>query len=496
MAEPATGRAQAPGAVDRENPFQGLEYYSEADAEWFFGRTTDRKVIIAHLRTARLTVLYAESGVGKSSLLRAGVAARLREVATRSIEERGYPKFLPVVFKGWKDDPVRDLIATIRAQTRPFAERMRELGISPPQLGAGRWEPPLDAERFTATDGDRFAQPLPDNELASSIEETTGALGGTLVIMLDQFEEHFGYRVGQEHPERLADQLARCINARDIPANFLIAVREDSYGKIGDLFRGRIGNVYRNYLRLDYLRRESARDAIEGPVRVYNSLHEGQRVQIGPGLIDAVLDEVRRGNLTLAAGTEERGSSEASKDEIETPFLQLIMKRLWEYELGNGSQVLRKETLDDDLGGAQSIVNSHFSRALRDLSPQEVEMAGAIFADLVTPSGAKIAHTTSDLADRTAQSEDAVRAVLEKLDAERIVRAVESAPGSRESRYEIFHDRLAAPILEWRKQQEKARLEREKRHAEEEAQQERNQARRFRRLATVVGVLAAGCIIA
>ena len=98
---------RAPQAGDvpgQRSPFQGLGFYTEDDAKWFFGRTVERKVILAHLRTARLTVLYAESGVGKSSLLRAGVAARLRELAARTSAGGRSPRFVPVVFSAWKDD--------------------------------------------------------------------------------------------------------------------------------------------------------------------------------------------------------------------------------------------------------------------------------------------------------------------------------------------------------------------------------------------------------
>ena len=60
-------------------PYVGLDYFLEEDAGLFFGRDAERKRIIGNLRASRLTLLYAESGVGKSSLLRAGVSARLRQ---------------------------------------------------------------------------------------------------------------------------------------------------------------------------------------------------------------------------------------------------------------------------------------------------------------------------------------------------------------------------------------------------------------------------------
>ncbi len=50
-------------------------------------RERDCEVVVANLTTARLTLLYASSGVGKSSVLRAGVLPRLRELARESHED-------------------------------------------------------------------------------------------------------------------------------------------------------------------------------------------------------------------------------------------------------------------------------------------------------------------------------------------------------------------------------------------------------------------------
>ena len=77
----AAGRAGRP----RSSPYVGLQPYGEEDAVFFFGREAERKILSANLGASRLTVLYAESGVGKSSVLRAGVAAHLR----RRRPERG-----------------------------------------------------------------------------------------------------------------------------------------------------------------------------------------------------------------------------------------------------------------------------------------------------------------------------------------------------------------------------------------------------------------------
>ena len=458
--------------AEPRSPFQGLGFYTEDDARWFFGRATERKIILAHLRTARLTLLYAESGVGKSSLLRAGVAARLRELAMQNIHASRSPKFVPLVFSAWKDDPVEDLIAEIRRQVHV---------LRPASNGAGP------------------AASAPDGGLAEAIATAGSALDATLVIILDQFEEHFSYRLTGDRPDRLADELAQCVNSPTVPANFLIAVREDAYGGLGDLFSGRISNVYNNYLHLEYLTREAALEAIEKPVEIYNDEHpEQEPITLDDDLADAVLDEVKRGNIELGTRRADRDGGTwpgANADEIETPFLQLVMTRLWECELAKGSRVLRTETLNDELGGAETIVRNHVDRALTGLAGEELEAATDIFHDLVTPSGVKVAHTARDLAQMSAHSETTVGAVLDRLYEERIVRAVDPAPGSGQARYEIFHDRLAAPILDWRQQRENARLDRARERAEQEAEVQRTQARRFKRRARIMFALAVGLLV-
>jgi WD40 repeat protein len=447
----------------RESPFRGLGYYDEEDTDWFFGREAERKTIIANLRAARLTLLYAESGVGKSSLLRAGVAARLRGIARQS-GERGARKFIPVVFSSWQDEPVEDLIRAIEREANAFA------------VNSGAVE-------------------LPTGNLVAAIDAAHHAVDATFLIILDQFEEYFGYRTAREDPDRLADDLAESILEPPLRANFLIAIREDSYARLGDLFAGRKINVYGNYLHLEYLDRAAGRAAIEGPIERFNATRpERERMELEPALTQAVLDEVRRGRLVLGQGAQDGvakpGQSSLLTDEIETPFLQLVMTRLWELESKEGSRVVRKATLDR-LGGAETIVRTHLDAALGGFSSEELEAATDIFHDLVTPSGAKIAHTASDLEKMTARQPNTIATVLAKLDAARVIRPVEPAPRGREQRYEIFHDRLAAPLLDWTALRDNERLRRE-------ARAQRRRGNTFRALAigsALLLVLAVGLAI-
>jgi WD40 repeat protein len=413
--------------VERESPYFGLDYYDEKYGEWLFGRETERDRLITNLRAARLTLLHAESGVGKSSLLRAGVAWQLDQLAREGVQQRGRPRYVPVVFSSWKDDPTSGLIDEIGdAIKRPFHDRTDYVAA----------HPTLDV-----------GAKLPRGSLEEAIVAAADAVGGNLLIILDQFEEYFRYSSGERPAEHFADELARCINRAELPASFLISIREDAYAGLGDLFQGRIANVYGNYLDIEYLDRDAAGDAIRKPLDVYNKQPGVEPVQIEKGLVQAVLSAAQRDDPDTPSGTNARTNGDGL---IETPLLQLVMQTVWEQERADHSSVLRLSTLEDKLHGAESILDEHLAKALATLSnEQERQTAIDVLDQLVTDSGPKIARSIPALAERTRHSEQQVTNVLAKLDKQYIVRSVEAPPGKdhvRFRRYEIFHDVLAPAI--------------------------------------------------
>ena len=423
----------------RDCPYVGLDFYREESGAWFFGREIDRDKVITNLQAARLTLLYAESGVGKSSLLRAGVARHLRRPLTREGHAWDAAIDVPVVFSSWQDDPVLKLVDAIREAIRPDGEPGPE---------------------------------LPSHRLDLAIEAAADAAKAGLFIILDQFEEYFLYSPHERVPGQFADELSRCVNRADLPANFLIAIREDAYAGLGDLFKGRIANVYGNYLHIDFLDRASAEKAIREPLGIYND-QPGvtERVGIQDELVEAVLDQVRVRDVSDG----ESASTDGGR--VATPLLQLVMETIWQRDQAAGSDELRLATLQN-LQGVEKIVDTHVWKALRTLNARERRIAIDMFDRLVTPSGGKIAEPVPDLARRTGHSEEQAGRVLDKLDHERIVRSVPAPPGKdaqRFRRYEIFHDVLTPTI-------NRAIAVRE----------ERRRVRRFRRLtALAVFVLVA-----
>src|SRR6476660_2520404 len=65
--------------LDKDNPWPGLESFEEESQAFFFGRDHEIKLLRDHVLDTPVTVLYGRSGLGKTSLLRAGLFPRLRE---------------------------------------------------------------------------------------------------------------------------------------------------------------------------------------------------------------------------------------------------------------------------------------------------------------------------------------------------------------------------------------------------------------------------------
>ena len=301
----------------RETPYKGLVPYDEPDERFFFGRDAEREIIAANLLGSRLTVVYGPSGVGKSSVLRAGVVHDLRRIAREEITERGTPKFIVVLMNAWRDDPLMGL----RLQIRNAVENV--LGSLPRSV-------PVNASH------------------AEELKLWADCFGGKLLIILDQFEEYFLYPQ-KRGDGAFAEEFPRAVNRPDVRANFIISLREDWYTKL-DRFKVAIPCLFDNNLRVDCLDRDGARHAIEGPVRVYNAERTNgePEVIIKPGFSNTVLKQLEaladRDVLGDSGSAEVKGRRNGNRA-IQTPYLQLVMTRLWSEALQNDAHALFPEML-------------------------------------------------------------------------------------------------------------------------------------------------------
>ena len=393
-------------------PYVGLQPFEAADRDYFFGRERDQRIIISNLLSSPLTILYGSSGVGKSSVLLAGVIPQLRK-------ER--PKTPVVVFRDWGNPNFQQTL--IRAC--------------------------INAVWSGDTDQPKPAETLPFDEIVRACAE---AAHETMLIILDQFEEYFLYHAKSTDPTSFEAQFARAVNRENVNAGFLIAMRDDSLSKL-DRFQERIHNLLSNRIRLNHLDATGATQAIVQPLTVWNvrQAADQKAMQIEPALVEALLDQVQTGKVQVARHGG-AGTGQTEDRRIEAPFLQLVMVRLWEEERRSGSSTLQRATLDR-LNGANEIVHNHLDETMTRLDALSQAVCARFFDRLVTPSGAKIACSISDLTTWAGDLEAHVPAVLAALtDARnRILRPVTSPDDPETKRFEIFHDVLAPAILDWRR---------------------------------------------
>lgn len=425
-------------------PYIGLRPFDddELSNSLFFGRSVETQRLADNVLSSRLTLVYGASGVGKSSLLNAGLAYPFRKQAMKEREVRRHADCNLIVFKSWQTEPCRGLLTAINGLLES-----------------------IGSETIAPTD-----------RLSEGLTEAAGRLGGTLVIVLDQFEEYFQYR--RTYPEtRFTEQFAEAVRS-DIPINFLASIREDALAWL-DQFKGLIPNLFENYLRMENLTGDGALSAIDNPLNELSGKIDGP-TSCEAGLASTVITQIR--------ASQHQTDSISVGDHVPASYLQIVMTKLWSEELAANSKVIRRSTLER-LKGAKTIYETYLESTLRDrLAPSRQEAAMRVFEFMVTPSGRKVFQTASELVSSTGLALGPVMEVLESLRRAAILATVPAPSG--ETGYEFAHDVLAFAARKWWENFDLTnRLADEKRAAEEQGKVLRK-IRRFATWATVALVFA------
>lgn len=275
----------------------------------------------------------------------------------------------------------------------------------------------------------------PDLSLDLLISKIEDATASSVLLVLDQFEE---YTLYHEAGHIFESELARLVNRDDSDMGVLLSLRDDCLAQL-DRFRARIPQLLANTLRLDNLSVDAARSAITKPLEVFNRQHPDQAIEVEESLVDELLRQI---------------PSRESPERIETPYLQLVLERLWQQLPAQPPRALRLQMLSS-IGGAARIVEAYLGEELRRLQPAERDTVSSAFERLVTPSGTKIAYSLADLASYAGKAEHVVQPTLERLSKARLLRRLDQPV-----RYEIFHDVLGPAARDWRLQEERNRVNR------------------------------------
>jgi tetratricopeptide (TPR) repeat protein len=445
--------------VDRDNPWPGLESFNEQMAGLFHGRGEETEELFQLIKRGILTVLFGQSGLGKSSLLKAGLFPLLRSSG-----------FLPVLIRLNYGEDFPTLAEQIR-QTLGATLADQGEGVEAPQPRADQslWE------YFHRADVDFWNS---RNRLV------------TPVLVFDQFEEYFYQADASEETRRrgrdFLQQLSELVENRapqavlealdrnpEAAAGFdfdkqtvkvVLALREDFLANLEDL-KGQLHPVMQNRMRLLQLHGPRALEAVLGS---------------GGHLLDA---GVGRQIVEFVAG---RSGPSATDEEFEALTVEPALLSVVCRELNNSRIQMRLDKISAGLlsGTRTQILEKFYERSLAGV-PRGVQLF--IEDALLTSSGN---HR------QTAALEDAClipgvgRAELDLLVKRRLLRYDERFGVAQ---VELIHDLLTEVVKQKRdsRRQEEA-LAREQRRSQEI----KARLRRMQRWAAVCAALAVAALIA
>lgn len=403
-----TLRNRYPGA----GPFQD----DDISRKTFFGREKQVAELASRIEVCRLTIVYGRSGLGKSSLLQAGLTSPLRESGF-------FPVFVRV-------NHANDSLITVVADyiedeaQRQGIEHVRGTPDSP-------WEYFKSVELWQ---NDRLLIP---------------------VIILDQFEEIFS--VGSEdHQESIIEEVGLML--RGLPSSkneddllsleekygssppklqIIIAIREDYLGHLEEL-AGEIPEIFDSRFRVTPLSIEAARTALVSPSKIVNECFKSTSFEIEEELVSQALEFL----------TSDSDITKRRRIYRIEPFqLQLVGRKIEEIaqQISENQNTERVSVSFKDIGGEEGL-----NRALSDF--YATSLAGvASWRDrrrikslclnhLISPDGKRLSIDEDTILRETGLGQD----VLQKLTEKRLLRTDTRADTKY---YELSHDTLVEPIL-------------------------------------------------
>lgn len=441
-------------------PYRGLQPYTEENEDIFFGREAEKAIVIDKILSDKLTLLFAATGVGKSSLLQAAVMPELKRPARENLDV--------VYYNDWVTPPLegltRTILDTLKARGKIGDDFLDLLVINDQAKSLSRLKPAQEEDFLVVNDQTESSSRLkPDQEEAASDHEEAASTAlrsepgdlspkrlkdflhlcatfasEPLVIILDQFEEFFQYQRYSEDFTPFIAPLSEALRDRETPAAFLISMREDFALNL-NAFKSHLPTIlFENYYRLEKLDVSAARATIEEPVKKVGFRFE-------QGLLEDLLKDLAEQERENRIGTQKELIPEQAPAFVEPPNVQIVCTQLWALEKSNPDKQIRAGVYREH-GGSKGFINDYFTKVISAFSQEEKKLASKAFDHLVTPRGTKMAYPVRDLSDKLRVEEKDLGAVLTRLEKARVLRSQER---KGELWYELYHDTFSGIIHAW-----------------------------------------------
>ncbi len=476
--------------LDAQNPWPGLDAFDEAGRNFFHGRDEEIAALLRKVREAPLTVLFGKSGLGKTSLLRAGLFPRLRD-------EQFFPVYVRLALRPDAPPPARQL------QDR-LAETLTQERIDAPPMRADEslWAylHRADLEFWNARNF--LVTPV---FVIDQFEEVF-TLGSRLGEAIDRLRNDLGDLAENRIPQSLMSSLsgpaADALQLRAMPYKLLLSLREDFLPEL-ESWRAAMPSLAKVRFRLLPMRPDQALAAVSAAREIVDE-------PVAQRIVDFVA--AAAGTQAERAGQSEvdTGQGSGQQDgEVEPALLSLFCRGLNEARKRAGKAKIDQALLE---GAKQTIIADYYTGCFEGM-PDTV--ARFVESELITEKGFRNSHARDDAVPAHMSDEQ-----LQRLVDLRLLRIGESYGAQR---IELTHDLLTHVVRETRDRRraaereaaaaQRAALEREalQREAREreraiEAQRQREReehlraeaaaGRRFKFLAMGLAVVLVGAVAA
>ncbi|MEM7656846.1 MAG: OmpA family protein [Bacteroidota bacterium] len=424
--------------------YPGVKPFSPTESRVFFGRTQDIQKLSRFIRLEDLVVLHGKSGLGKTSMIQAGMMPLMQEDASK--EE--YYEPLPIRFRSYTPQHPRFLMDVFSENIPRTTSFLDEL----PTKHLTLW------------------QVLKSRQLSDGEQ----APGGYLLV-LDQFEELFTYP--EAEVEMFGRELATLYNRRipneaskvwrrelivnkalaekmkapgmkelvESPVNvkILIAIRSDRFNLL-DRFSDYLPEVKINSLILEPFSRTQAKEALIEPARVQGKFASPPFTISAKAETD-ILDFLTANNTKRVEGFQlqiiARNVEEKLMEFLDHPEDPPADEDQIVFEMIPEADVPEHAEVKEIRGNFGNILRRYYDEQI-----QKLEEPGIIRTARVLIEEDLIAEERRISLDRAALREEVTDELLEKLVTTRIIRREPNNLGGFS--FEVSHDTLIEPILE------------------------------------------------
>jgi WD40 repeat protein len=371
------------------NPYRGLQAFREQDAPSFFGRDSDIQDVVEAVQHHGFIAVVGASGSGKSSLVFAGAAARLR----------GDEHWLLADFRP-RRDPTGELATALAPLLYPALDKLER-----------------------REHRNQLANKLADHAL--SVADVLAILaqenpGKRLLLIADQFEELYTQHLGQDQQHQFIDGLLEAVQSQGTPLTLtlLLTLRADFMDQA-----------------LHYGPLARALDA--APKKILGPMDEA-------GLQSAIASPAQQLGVTLEEGLAERILQDLGREPGVLPLLEFTLTRLWERQ----TQRQLTHAAYEAIGGVQQALTRHAKAVYDGFHDLERERLRRVFVQLVRPGEGT--EDTRQVATREQVGTDNWPLVTALADARLVVTGRDEESG--QETVELVHEALIRqwqPLRHW-----------------------------------------------